>query len=209
MFPFEERRYVLEAIRFVDRVAARPQGVGPDALPSAPWATTTQEPVWSVLASDVTEEKAEFCRRQGIEFVVMPPEQLAGFPASHFDPSHLDDSRKRVVVTGCYDWFHSGHVRFFEECSQLGDLYVVVGHDANVRLLKGRRTPVVSRGRAALRRRLVPLCHASARDFRHGMDGCGAGDCAHSPPHVRGERGRRQTREARVLRGARAASTWS
>ncbi len=33
-------------------------------------------------------------------------------------------------------------MRFFEECSQLGDLYVVVGHDANVRLLKGEGHPL-------------------------------------------------------------------
>jgi cytidyltransferase-like protein len=32
---------------------------------------------------------------------------------------------------------HSGHVRFFEEVSQLGDVYVIVGHDANIALLKG------------------------------------------------------------------------
>ena len=23
-------------------------------------------------------------------------------------------------MTGCYDWFHSGHVRFFEEVAELG-----------------------------------------------------------------------------------------
>ena len=28
---------------------------------------------------------------------------------------------KKVVVTGCYDWLHSGHVRFFEEVSSYGD----------------------------------------------------------------------------------------
>ena len=51
--------------------------------------------------------------------------------------------RKRVVVTGCYDWFHSGHVRFFEEISTLGDLYVIVGHDANIRMLKGEGHPLI------------------------------------------------------------------
>ena len=51
-------------------------------------------------------------------------------------------TRKKVLVTGCYDWFHSGHVRFFEECAALGDLYVVVGHDANIRLLKGEGHPL-------------------------------------------------------------------
>ena len=49
-----------------------------------------------------------------------------------------------MLVTGCYDWFHSGHVRFFEEVSELGDLYVVVGHDANVRALKGEGHPMFS-----------------------------------------------------------------
>jgi ethanolamine-phosphate cytidylyltransferase len=46
------------------------------------------------------------------------------------------------MVTGCYDCFHSGHVRFFEEVSEYGQLYVVVGHDANLRLLKGEGHPM-------------------------------------------------------------------
>jgi cytidyltransferase-like protein len=49
-----------------------------------------------------------------------------------------------VIVTGCYDWLHSGHVRFFEECSHYGDLYVVVGNDKNVRYLKGEGHPLFS-----------------------------------------------------------------
>ena len=49
-----------------------------------------------------------------------------------------------MLVTGCYDWFHSGHVRFFEEVSELGDLYVVVGHDANIEALKGPGHPMFS-----------------------------------------------------------------
>ena len=51
---------------------------------------------------------------------------------------------KKVVVTGCYDWLHSGHVRFFEEVSTYGELYVIVGHDANIRLLKGEGHPLLS-----------------------------------------------------------------
>ncbi len=49
-----------------------------------------------------------------------------------------------MLVTGCYDWLHSGHVRFFEEAAQLGDLYVVVGNDVNVRYLKGEGHPLIS-----------------------------------------------------------------
>ncbi len=48
----------------------------------------------------------------------------------------------RVVVTGCFDWLHSGHVRFFMDASALGDLYVVVGSDRNVGLLKGPGHPL-------------------------------------------------------------------
>ena len=35
-------------------------------------------------------------------------------------------------------------MRFFEEVSAYGDLYVVVGHDANIRLLKGEGHPLRS-----------------------------------------------------------------
>jgi cytidyltransferase-like protein len=51
--------------------------------------------------------------------------------------------RKKIVATGCYDWFHSGHVRFTEEVSAYGDLYVIIGHDANIRLLKGEGHPLL------------------------------------------------------------------
>jgi cytidyltransferase-like protein len=65
---------------------------------------------------------------------------LDGFPVPA--PMPTPPGRKKVIVTGCYDWFHSGHVRFCEEVSQLGDLYVCIGSDANVRLLKGEGHPL-------------------------------------------------------------------
>ena len=46
-----------------------------------------------------------------------------------------------MLITGCYDWLHSGHVRFFEEVSEFGDVYAIVGHDANIELLKGAGHP--------------------------------------------------------------------
>ena len=69
-------------------------------------------------------------------------EDLRGFPEPPPEPAGPAPGRKRVVVTGCYDWVHSGHVRFFEEVSAYGDLYVIVGHDANIRLLKGAGHPL-------------------------------------------------------------------
>ena len=50
---------------------------------------------------------------------------------------------KKVFVTGCYDLLHSGHVEFFREAAQYGDLYVALGSDKTVFGLKGR-TPVNS-----------------------------------------------------------------
>ncbi|MDR1330782.1 MAG: adenylyltransferase/cytidyltransferase family protein [Tannerella sp.] len=47
---------------------------------------------------------------------------------------------KKVFVSGCYDMLHSGHVAFFEEASQHGDLYVGIGSDATVGELKARKT---------------------------------------------------------------------
>lgn len=47
---------------------------------------------------------------------------------------------KKVFVSGCYDLLHSGHVAFFKEASQYGDLYVGVGSDKTIGDLKGRPT---------------------------------------------------------------------
>jgi cytidyltransferase-like protein len=78
---------------------------------------------------------------QSALFRVRDESLLAVFP--HKQPSEppARSPTRRVVVTGCYDWLHSGHVRFFEEVSAFGELYVVVGHDENVRLLKGEGHP--------------------------------------------------------------------
>jgi len=47
---------------------------------------------------------------------------------------------KTVFITGCYDLFHSGHVEFFREAAQYGDLYVAIGSDKTIYGLKGRMT---------------------------------------------------------------------
>ena len=51
--------------------------------------------------------------------------------------------RKKVFVSGCFDMFHSGHVRFLEEAAAHGDLYVGIGSDRTVQELKGR-SPVTT-----------------------------------------------------------------
>ena len=47
---------------------------------------------------------------------------------------------KKVFVSGCFDMLHSGHVAFFEEAAQHGDLYVGIGSDTTIQQLKGRPT---------------------------------------------------------------------
>ena len=90
------------------------------------------------LEYDFSHEGGVFPRH--IEYRVLPASQMRGFPEPPPTPS--PPGRKKVVATGCYDWFHTGHVRFTEEVSALGDLYVVLGHDANIRLLKGDGHPL-------------------------------------------------------------------
>ena len=48
--------------------------------------------------------------------------------------------RKKVFVSGCFDMLHSGHVEFFQEAAQYGDLYVALGSDRTIFELKGRPT---------------------------------------------------------------------
>ena len=46
--------------------------------------------------------------------------------------------QKKVFVSGCFDMLHSGHVRFLEEASTYGEVYVGLGSDQTIRDLKGR-----------------------------------------------------------------------
>lgn len=45
---------------------------------------------------------------------------------------------KKVIVSGCFDLLHSGHIAFFQEAATYGDLYVAIGSDKTVYELKGR-----------------------------------------------------------------------
>ena len=135
-FPLSERIYFLKALRFVSKVV--PLEAGQDALilakrsgPSLIWVEREDD-------GSLAHERADV--EQDVHYRVVPKAQLQG---SRGIPSTPSPDRKKIIVTGCYDWLHSGHVRFFEEVSGFGDLYVVVGHDANIRLLKGDGHPLL------------------------------------------------------------------
>lgn len=74
-----------------------------------------------------------------IQSKIMEPRTLAG---------RLEDLRsagKRVVFTnGCFDILHIGHVRYLSAAKNEGDLLVVgLNSDQSVRLIKGKRRPIV------------------------------------------------------------------
>jgi len=55
----------------------------------------------------------------------------------------INQNKKIVFCSGCYDILHSGHVAFFENCRQKGDILVVgVGRDSIIKRLKGKDRPI-------------------------------------------------------------------
>lgn len=136
-FPFAERDYILNAVRYVGRVI--PCGIAtPNSLPEI---AGVRPKIWADIESCANPGREKFCKDKDLSYRVFKPDELSGF---HEPPPMLSTpGRKKVVATGCYDWFHSGHVRFCEEVSAYGDLYIIVGHDQNIRLLKGEGHPLL------------------------------------------------------------------
>ncbi|MCX8155119.1 MAG: adenylyltransferase/cytidyltransferase family protein [Verrucomicrobiae bacterium] len=137
-FPLAERHYFLSAIRYVDSVTVIQAASG---LPVLERAAPVPPAIWVYPEEEDSPARQQFCARHGWRAMPLAAAALSGFPEPPAGPVHPE--RKKVIVTGCYDWLHSGHVRFFEEVSALGDLYVAVGNDANVRHLKGAGHPLL------------------------------------------------------------------
>jgi cytidyltransferase-like protein len=137
-FPLAERLYFLDAVRYVSRVVPLPESADPNVLQEI---NGRKPGLWIDEEGEFNTAHEDYCRKRGLEYRVLTAQQLGGFPESARLPAA--PGRKKVIVTGSYDWFHSGHVRFLEEASGYGDLYVVVGHDANIRLLKGAGHPLL------------------------------------------------------------------
>jgi len=137
-FPLAERSYFLNAVRYVSRVVELGGQARPDLLPEFPG---LRPQIWADVAATANPAREIFCRENKIAYRIISADDLKGFPEPPPMPSA--PGKKKVVATGCYDWFHSGHVRFTEEASAYGDLYVCLGSDANVRLLKGEGHPLL------------------------------------------------------------------
>ena len=133
-FPAAERLFLAESFRWVHSAAIIDEPLAEDAARLADGG--------AILA--VPEENADsflaVAAAAGLTSHVVSRTSRAGFPL----PEAADPlpGAPRVVVTGCYDWLHSGHVRFFMDAAELGAVYAVVGSDRNVGLLKGPGHPL-------------------------------------------------------------------
>lgn len=48
--------------------------------------------------------------------------------------------KKKVLISGCFDLLHSGHIAFIKSAAQYGDVYVCLGSDQTIFDLKKRKT---------------------------------------------------------------------
>ena len=143
-FSENERRYYLESIRYVIQLTMIHNAMSEDEIPQidALKKEVRVPPIWALQEKTANSSKEEFCRIHDLRYHVIPQRDLMGFPVDNAYLYSEDSKRKKVVVSGCFDWVHSGHIRFFEEVSSFGDLFVIVGHDDNVKLLKGKGHPM-------------------------------------------------------------------
>jgi len=142
-FSLEERHYFLKAIRYVNQISVL-ENSSNEAVKLA--ISLDQKTSLSKIFVSPKKDanKQLFCKENNLKHVVIPNDTLVGFPVDQNNVEQDDGNRKKVMVSGCFDWLHSGHVRFFEEVSAFGDLYVVVGSDENLKLLKGEGHPLFS-----------------------------------------------------------------
>jgi cytidyltransferase-like protein len=130
--PEAERLYFLQAIRYVAQTQLV-EAPAPGSLPA------DADGLWIVDGRTDLGGLQARCATRGRSCRVFQAAELEGFP---LDPPAPPSGRRKVLVTGSFDWMHSGHVRFFEEVSAHGELHVVVGHDRNIQLLKGAGHPM-------------------------------------------------------------------
>lgn len=89
---------------------------------------------------------------------------------------------KRVLVSGCFDLLHAGHVEFFREASEAGELHVRIGSDANIQLLKHHRPMFPQAERLAMVRAVRYVHSAEVSSGTGEFDF--VEDFQHVKPHV-------------------------
>jgi cytidyltransferase-like protein len=163
-FPESERQYFLQSVRYVSQVSLVHALPDPNSLPAL---VQPENALWVVPEAQDNTQKQQYCLEHHLQYQVIRQETLSGYPIEH-NAALGGSSRKKVLVTGSFDWLHSGHVRFFEEASELGDLFVVVGHDDNIKLLKGEGHPLFSQDERHFMVHAIRFVHMSMISTGHG-----------------------------------------
>ena len=133
-FPAAERLFLAESLCWVRSAAIAEQPLA-DVAPRL-----ADDGCILAVRAEEADAVVGLAAAAGLTTHVVPRTSLAGFPVPEA-PDPPPDA-PRVVVTGCFDWLHSGHVRFFMDAAEFGALYAVVGSDRNVELLKGPGHPL-------------------------------------------------------------------
>lgn len=137
-FPAAERLFLAESLRWVDHAevvdVALAESTGTLLALAGAGASI------AVREEDKDPVVRAAAEATGVGLHIVAAAARAGFPVPTADDP--PPGTPRVVVTGCYDWLHSGHVRFFMDAAAYGALYAVVGSDRNVELLKGPGHPL-------------------------------------------------------------------
>ena len=134
-FPAAERVFLAESLHWVERASIVDRPVA-DELPRL----GAERARLVVREEDEDPAVRAAARAASVPYHVVSRAARTGFPIAHPAPPPSDVPR--VVVTGCFDWLHSGHIRFFMDAAAFGALYVVVGSDRNVAFLKGPGHPL-------------------------------------------------------------------
>ena len=135
-FPLAERRYFLNAVRYVSRVVEADGSASFDTLPK-----NLRGGHLGGCGSDGKLRARKICRRKQN---YLPRFQGGRF--ERFSRAAADAVRARPEKSHRHRLLRLVSLRprpFHEEVSAYGDLYVIIGHDANIRLLKGEGHPLL------------------------------------------------------------------
>jgi cytidyltransferase-like protein len=135
-FPVAERLFLADSTRWVSSAEVVEQ-----PLASALHTVAADGVTVVVRGEDDDPVLRAAADRAGVRVQIVSPDDRAGFPIVEPE-GELPAATPTVVVTGCFDWVHSGHIRFFMDAAQHGALYVIIGSDRNVRMLKGEGHPL-------------------------------------------------------------------
>jgi cytidyltransferase-like protein len=134
-FPAAERLFLADSLRWVETAA-----IVDDAVTGQLDTLASDGATLVIRGEDDDPELRAAAKAAGVPYRLITPDDRAGFPV--LEPHPLAADVPSAIVTGCFDWVHSGHIRFFMDAAAHGALYVVIGSDRNVRLLKGEGHPL-------------------------------------------------------------------